>query len=378
MTVALVAGTRPELIKLAPVYRALQKLPGAPEPKLIAVGQQRDLVPPHLLEIGIEPSHRVCLKTDNVDNGLSTVLGDMITAIGPVLDATNPKMVLVQGDTTTALAATLAAFYEGYPVGHVEAGLRTNKLYAPFPEEGNRRLISRFAVLHFAPTASAVENLRRENITEGVSLTGNTIVDDLYDLYDEPLNTGLLKVLVTCHRREGWFTFLPEMAMAAKNLDPKRFSVFWPLHPNPGVRATVRSCCENAGHVLLQDPLDRREFVEALSECDVVVTDSGGVIEEAVSLEKPVLILREETERPESIECGLGSLVSCDDLIKGRLGSLIEEAATRRIDPEMRQPFGDGHAGERIAKIVADYLATSDTKREPTTLKLCERPSPRS
>lgn len=354
--VALIVGTRPEVVKLAPVCHALDA-DDRVDVEVVAVCQQPALLEKHLSDEALCPTWTLPLQreTGSLSELLAEALGMLdswLTESGP------PDLVLVQGDTTTALAGALAAFHRGVPVGHVEAGLRTDDPCRPFPEEMNRRLISRIALLHFAPTRRAWHRLNYERGKGGVHMTGNTVVDALAGLLARPapqlpsVPADYRKVaLVTCHRREGWDSYLPALVDALARLEG--WFVIWPVHPNPLVQEQAGRLLA-APHVHTHTPVDRAELVHLIDLCDVVLTDSGGIIEEACSLETPVLILRQETERGEALDCGLGKLVTVEQL--SDLGELLDRAQHWTLDPAWPHPFGDGHAGVRIAELVASFL----------------------
>jgi UDP-N-acetylglucosamine 2-epimerase (non-hydrolysing) len=279
----------------------------------------------------------------------------------------SPQMVLVQGDTTTAFAAALAAFYHQIPVGHVEAGLRTNNLYNPYPEEANRRLISQLCQLHFAPTSQAVENLKQSGVVGEIHHTGNTVIDALLSVAktQPQLNITNLNLqqyrllLATVHRRENWGEPLQSIAESFLQILDK-FSdtaLLLPLHRNPTVREPLKAILGNHPRVFLTEPLDYAELVAAINYCYLLLTDSGGLQEEAPSLGKPVLVLRETTERPEAVTAGTAKLVGTETVnIVNAATELLSDLDSYNRMANAINPFGDGHAAKRIVEIIKDYF----------------------
>ena len=357
-TVAVVFGTRPEAIKMAPVVRALRSAPGL-RPAVWVTGQHRQMLDQILDTFGITPD----IDLDVMEPGQR--LADR-----------RPELLLVQGDTTTAFAAALTAFYHRVPVGHVEAGLRTGNLYSPWPEEANRVLITRLAALHFPPTAAARDNLLRDGVpADRVHLTGNTVIDAL--LYtveqierDPPAVPGLPPevmagpdrlVLITGHRRENFGPSFEAICRAiaelARQFPDVRF--VYPVHLNPNVRGPVGRILGDGAlaNVHLLDPLPYREFLALFRRATVVLSDSGGVQEEAPSLGKPVLLMRDTTERPEAVEVGAVKLVGADfDRIVAETTRLLTDPAAYRAMTGAANPYGDGRAAERIADACTRYL----------------------
>jgi UDP-N-acetylglucosamine 2-epimerase (non-hydrolysing) len=278
-----------------------------------------------------------------------------------------PRLIIVQGDTTTAFAATLAAFYQKIPVGHVEAGLRTDDLFNPYPEEANRRLISQLAQLNFAPTSLAVEHLQRSGIVGEIHNTGNTVIDALLTVAKRQpqcevngLDWGKYRTLLaTVHRRENWGEPLRDIAAGFVQILDKfpDTALLLPLHRNPTVREPLQELLGNHPRVFLTEPLDYAELVGAIARCYLLLTDSGGLQEEAPSLGKPVLVLRKTTERPEAIEAGTAKLVGTNsNEIVAAASELLSDAGTYEAMATAINPFGDGHAAERIVEIVKSYF----------------------
>lgn len=364
--VAVVLGTRPEAIKLAPVIVQLRRRPDM-EVFVIHTGQHRDLVDPVLKLFEITPDVHVDLMLPGQE--LPSLAGRALGLIAAILREASPDFVLVQGDTSSAMAGALAAFYCRIPVGHVEAGLRSFDKYLPFPEEINRRIISVVSDVHFAPTPRARDNLSREAIDPGsVTVTGNTIVDALNSVTESrhfaevglpvrPLAARLL--LVTLHRRESWGSAVDRMAATMREALERHPDVWllFPMHPNPVVRADVFRHLSGHPRAALVEPLDYLTFIRALTSSCAVATDSGGVQEEASVLGKPVLILRDVTERPEAIEGGNGLLVGTSpEAIRTAIDAIFGDDARRDAMSQPSTLFGDGQASERIAKHLSSWL----------------------
>jgi UDP-N-acetylglucosamine 2-epimerase (non-hydrolysing) len=363
--VAIVYGTRPEAIKIAPLYRSLVEDPRF-LPVLISTGQHRDM----LREI-----HDWFAMSPHLDLGLMTtgqtlegLTARVIEALTPYLRTLRPDAVVVHGDTTTSTAGALAARYAGVPVVHLEAGLRTGDLHSPFPEELNRRLTGVMADLHLAPTAAARENLVREGVPEDqVVVTGNTVIDALLHTasrrapVEDPLVAAAQRdashlVVATLHRRESFGEPLREVAEGLRELLHRfpRMRVVLPLHPNPQVRASIGPVVDLEPRFVLCEPLPYPQFVSLLRGSDLIVTDSGGIQEEAPSLNVPVLVARESTERPEAVAAGTAVLVgtSAARLVQEATRLLSDESAYRQM-ARVPNPFGDGQAAERSVLAIA-------------------------
>ncbi len=349
----LIVGTRPEVIKLRPVYRELLRRPEAGLPRVISTGQSPGLLALHLGEIGADLPLTFALPLPPEVEGrepdaLGVLLAPMLRELTSWWHTSRPDLVMVQGDTLSALAGALVAAQEGLPVVHVEAGLRSGRLDRPYPEEVCRRLIAELASLHCAPTPKAAETLKREQVRGRILMTGNPGVDALYFdgrglPFAQTPKVGC--VLVTCHRREGWDEILPALVAAMGELAQHPLPIVWPLHPNPRVQAAVKPLrsCQRVG---LVPPLPRRAFLELLSRAAVVLTDSGGVIEEAITLGIPTVILREETERPEALDCGRGILCPLADL--PRLPEIVLSLLRKEAPRVPQTCFGEGRAAEHI------------------------------
>lgn len=360
--VAVVMGTRPEAIKMAPVVHALRKQTSRFETIVLATAQHRQMLDQVLSIFRIDPD--VDLDLMRPDQSLSELAARVLKKMDVTLRELQPDLLLVQGDTTTVLATALAAFHLGVPVAHVEAGLRSHDLRNPFPEEMNRRLTSVLTAVHLAPTSLAADELRRERIDSArIAVTGNTVVDALHQLLREPFDVagtpladlpcdGRL-LLVTSHRRESWGQDLENTCLALRDLI-ERFPdlrVVYPVHLNPNVRTTVMELLGNASRIHLTEPLDYLTFINLMRRSYLILTDSGGVQEEAPSLGKPLLVLRKLTERPEAFQAGLSKVVgnSREIIVKEASLLLQDEAAYRRMLAS-ENPFGDGRAADRIVR----------------------------
>lgn len=351
-----VYGTRPEAIKMAPVVAALGRRPAAFSLTVCATGQHREMLDQVQELFGLRPDLDLGLmRHDQTLNGLSA---GALEAMDGVLAAVRPDWLLVQGDTTTAMTAALAAFHRGVRVGHVEAGLRTGDLRHPFPEEANRRIVDLLADALFAPTERSWDALLAEGCSpERVHVVGNTVIDALQGLrQDTPETPERPEVLITVHRRESFGAPLREIFGAIRRLAEAFPEVAWvyPVHRNPNVRGPAFEILGGLANLELHDPFDYRELVHHLARCRFVLTDSGGIQEEAPTFGKPVLVLRETTERPEGVEAGIAKLVGVDG------ERIFAEAARLLTSPEAYRemalavnPYGDGRAAERIAAILA-------------------------
>jgi UDP-N-acetylglucosamine 2-epimerase (non-hydrolysing) len=377
MTVLLCMGTRPEVIKMAPVVKALA-VRGL-HPVVMHTGQHDDMVWPLYDFFGIVPAHTIQLQRSKP--GLAELSAELLREIDRVITLAKPRAMLVHGDTTSAAMGALAAFYRQIPVGHVEAGLRSGSKEEPFPEEMNRQLIGRIAQWHFAPTEGAVQSLAREGTTEHVVQVGNTVVDAAQWAASrlqasDPGNSAQSTarqwyvrggceqlIVVTAHRRENWGAPMQDVIRAVVQLlsANHRLAIVWPVHPNPIVKDAVTQAHAAADESLrrrwhLTPPLHYPELIDLMRSCDFLLTDSGGIQEEAVALQKPVLILRNVTERPEVLACGLGQLVGTDtQAIVMAVQNLLATIALQEIKP-VKNPFGNGTAGVQIAQFLAKAL----------------------
>jgi UDP-N-acetylglucosamine 2-epimerase (non-hydrolysing) len=362
--VSIILGTRPEAIKLAPVIQAFKACPTF-DTQVILTGQHREMVDQVMALFALTPDHDLAIMQPN--QSLSDITYLTLRGLEALFQTLQPRLVLVQGDTTTAFAAALAAFYQKIPVGHVEAGLRTDDLYNPFPEEANRRLVSQITQLHFAPTALAVEHLERSGVLGKIYQTGNTVIDALLKMAahqpacDVPnLEWGKYRVLLsTVHRRENWGEPLQAIAHSfLKILEAfPDTALLLPLHRNPTVREPLQAMLGKHPRVFLTEPLDYAALIGAMQRCYLLLTDSGGLQEEAPSLGKPVLVLRETTERPEATMAGTAKLVGTDpDRVLAAASELLSDTAAYQTMAMAVNPFGKGDSAEQILTIVKDHF----------------------
>ena len=353
---------------MAPVIGAIERRASLFHQIVVTTGQHREMLDQVLAAFAITPD--VDLGLMRPDHSIGGFAGRAMTALTDLFADLRPDAILIQGDTTTVLCAALAAFWQGIPLGHVEAGLRSHDRRQPFPEELNREVAGLAAHLHFAPTARARDNLLREKVAaERVFVTGNTIVDalgmlDLAGSFSEPaldeVDFGARRViLVTAHRRENHGPPMEAICQALRTLTERHadVQVVFPVHLNPRVRGVVMRELGTTPRVLLTDPLDYDDVLRVMSRCHLILTDSGGIQEEAPSFGKPVLVLREVTERLEAVEAGMSKLVGTDaDRIVAETSLLLDDAAAYRAMSEGDNPFGDGHAGERIVSILEAHV----------------------
>ncbi|WP_413171882.1 non-hydrolyzing UDP-N-acetylglucosamine 2-epimerase [Anabaena azotica] len=362
--VGIILGTRPEAIKLASVIQVFQSSPDF-ELQVILTGQHREMVAQVMQLFHLQADWN--LEIMQPKQSLNDITCRSLQGLEALFIEQNLDLVIVQGDTTTAFAAALAAFYQKIPVGHVEAGLRTDDLFNPYPEEANRRLISQITQLHFAPTSLAVENLQASGVLGEIHLTGNTVIDALLNVAatnpacDIPgLNWGEYRtILATVHRRENWGEPLQAIAQSfLQILDHfPDTALLLPLHKNPTVREPLQQLLGNHPRIFLTEPLDYGELVGAIGRSHLILTDSGGLQEEAPSLGKPVLVLRDTTERPEAVSAGTAKLVGTQtESIVTAASELLSNPAAYTAMANAINPFGDGHAAERILEIVKNYL----------------------
>lgn len=379
--ILLVFGTRPEAIKMAPLVKKLQQMPEEFQTVVCVTGQHREMLDQVLRLFDITPEYDLNIMKPNQD--LYDITSRILLGMRDVLKEVQPDIVLVHGDTTTSMAAALAAFYQQIPVGHVEAGLRTGNIYSPWPEEMNRLITGRITTHHFSPTPLAKENLLREHVNEKqIIVTGNTVIDALQMVVERLKNDELLAnevaakinqmgydvqrldgirrmVLITGHRRENFGEGFLNICHAIKHLAEQYQDVdfVYPMHLNPNVRKPVLEILgEKAENVFLIEPLDYLPFVYMMQHSTLILTDSGGVQEEAPGLGKPVLVMRDTTERPEAVEAGTVLLVGTNrEKIEQGVSMLLEDAETYRRMSEAVNPYGDGLACERIIK----YLLNS-------------------
>lgn len=379
----LVFGTRPEAIKMAPLIREFQKNKNSFETIVCVTGQHREMLDQVLRIFDIIPDYDLNIMKNGQD--LYDVTARVLLGMRDVLEKCHPDLVLVHGDTTTSTAVAIAAFYQQIPVAHVEAGLRTYNIYSPWPEELNRQLTSRIAEYNFAPTQLSCENLLKENVNKDkIFVTGNTVIDALYWVVDKikndtsldnTLKETLLKagydvdrltkgkklVLITGHRRENFGDGFVKMCIAIRDLKNKYSEVdfVYPMHLNPNVRKPIHETfgkdLDNLGNMFFIEPLEYLSFVYLMEKSFIVLTDSGGVQEEAPSLGKPVLVMRDTTERPEALSAGTVKLVGTNyDMIVNEVSALIDDDAVYEQMSKAVNPYGDGWACSRIVKILKD------------------------
>lgn len=369
MRVLSVFGTRPEAIKMAPVVSKLRER-GDVDARVCVTGQHRSMLDEVLRTFGVRPDYDLAVMKPG--QTLADVTSGVLLGLQPVLCDFRPDWVVVQGDTTTTMAAALAAFYERIPVAHVEAGLRTGQMYNPWPEEANRKISCVLASRHYPPTEQARRNLLREGVAEGdILVTGNTVIDALLSVVDRIRSSRDMErslrasfpwlqerrklVLVTGHRRESFGTGFRDICAAISSIANRNdLDIVYPVHLNPNVREPVFSTLGGRGNIHLIEPLDYVSFVYLMSRCHLILTDSGGIQEEAPALGKPVLVMRETSERMEAVQAGVAKLVTTSpDRIVAEVTRLVEDAAAYEAMSRAANPFGDGFAAE---KIVSDLM----------------------
>jgi UDP-N-acetylglucosamine 2-epimerase (non-hydrolysing) len=377
--VLVVFGTRPEAVKMAPLVKQLEARGDLFETRVCVTAQHRMMLDQILDAFDIRPHYDLDIMTGGQD--LYGITTHVLTGIRPVLKEFEPDTVLIQGDTTTTFATALAAYYERIDVGHVEAGLRTGDIYSPYPEEVNRQLTTRLSKYHFAPTLLNRDNLLKENVdAENITVTGNTVIDALMMVVARLANdrqrrdrvtenirrAGLAReilassdkmVLVTGHRRESFGAGFVGICEAIRDLANKHadVAIVYPVHLNPNVREPVEKILSNIDNVHLLEPLPYEEFIHLMNKAYLLLTDSGGIQEEAPALAKPVLVMRENTERPEAVEAGTARLVGTDRAeIVARAEELLTDPSAYRRMATATNPYGDGTAAEKIVRYLAD------------------------
>ncbi|MEB3352527.1 MAG: UDP-N-acetylglucosamine 2-epimerase (non-hydrolyzing) [Cyanobacteriota bacterium] len=362
--VTIVLGTRPEAIKLAPVIRAFQAADDF-QTRVVLTGQHREMVSQVMQLFDLTAERDLALMAPN--QTLTHVTTATLEGLRQEFSEHRPDLVIVQGDTTTAFASALAAFYEQIPVGHVEAGLRTDNLFDPFPEEANRRLVSQITLLHFAPTTQAAANLRSSGVVGEIEVTGNTVIDALLQMaattpvLDVPgleLGQGRL-ILATVHRRENWGDRLQQIGQGFRAVLDRHpdTRLLLPLHRNPTVREPLQALLGDHPRAFLVEPLDYDGLVAAMAASSLLLTDSGGLQEEAPALGKPVLVLRRTTERPEAVEAGTARLIGTDsEAILRETSRLLDDPAAYAAMARAHNPFGDGRASGRIVALAQRFL----------------------
>jgi UDP-N-acetylglucosamine 2-epimerase (non-hydrolysing) len=382
MKVLVVFGTRPEAVKCAPVVKELQARPEF-EVLVCVTAQHRQILDQVLELVDIVPDFDLHLM--RAKPTLTQLTTDVLTGLSEVIEQTRPDRILVQGDTTTAMVAGLAGLYFKVPVGHIEAGLRTGDILSPWPEEANRRIVATLADLHFAPTSHARANLVAENIPpDKIVVTGNTVIDALYDIrrrldairftntalesiFEWLERTNRRLILLTFHRREKWGDGVSDVCRIARAVaDRGDVQIVYPVHPNPHVRVPVQAALSGHDGISLIEPLDYLSFVDLLGRCDLILSDSGGLQEEAAALSKPLLVLRDKTERPEGIAAGSARLVGTDPAhVIAEVERLLDDPAACKAMSSARNPYGDGHAAKRIVATIGEHggIATMEASR---------------
>lgn len=372
--IAFVFGTRPEAIKMVPVILEMKKYHDMFEPMVIVTGQHREMLDQVLSIFGIKPDYDLAIMEKG--QTLSGILTKAIQGLEEIFLRERPDMVLVQGDTSTTFAAALAAFYHRIPVGHIEAGLRTGNKYSPFPEEINRTLTGHLATIHFAPTEISVGNLLKEGIDrKQILLSGNTVIDALqkiavkdFDLASLGLEIAANKkmILVTTHRRENWGMPLKNTCQAIKTIAEKyadQVQFVIPVHKNPIVQESVQQILAEVPNVKLIEPVDYEPFVHLMKRSDIILTDSGGIQEEAPSLGKPVLVLRDTTERPEAVTAKTVKIVGTNpETIIKETELLLTDEKEYQLMSKANNPYGDGKASERIILRLLNLFGFVDKK----------------
>ncbi|MNK87958.1 UDP-N-acetylglucosamine 2-epimerase [compost metagenome] len=357
-------GTRPEAIKMAPVILALKQQPWA-DVKVLATAQHRNMLDQVLNFFGITPDFDLDIMQPN--QALTTLTARLLLELDKVLLAEKPDVVLAQGDTTTVMTMSLACFYHRIPFGHVEAGLRTWDIQNPFPEEANRVIAGRLTRWHFAPTESSRQNLLKEGVADtDITVTGNTVIDALLMTASKELEIGIelpedkRLILVTSHRRENFGEPFRNICRALRTIAEKNpdVQVLYPVHPNPNVKDVAIELLGDCANIKLCDPLDYAPFIAAMKRAYLIISDSGGVQEEAPALAKPVLVLRDETERPEAVEMGVVKLVGPNyDKIVNEAQILLDDPAAYKAVARGISPYGDGKGSERIVAVLKEHFA---------------------
>lgn len=366
---AFIFGTRPEAIKLCPVILHLQSQPSKFQARVCVTAQHRHMLDQVLAAFNVTPDYDLDLMLPGQSLFQST--SRILNGLEPVLAAENPDLVIVQGDTTSTFCGALAAFYRQIPVAHVEAGLRTGDMRQPFPEEMNRVLTGRLSALHFASTEQAAANLRREGVDPStIAVTGNTGIDAVlfvrdgllsghFETPDWPgLDPSKRLILVTAHRRESFGPGFERICSALAELSHQDgVQIVYPVHPNPNVQDPVNRILQNEPNILLIEPLSYVSFVDLMRRAYLIITDSGGIQEEGPSLGKPILVLREKTERPEAVQAGTAKLVGTDQRkIVGEAVELLENSKMYEAMTRVHNPYGDGRASHRISELIGSFF----------------------
>lgn len=378
VTVMTIFGTRPEAIKMAPLALELQKRPGI-RALCCVTAQHREMLDSVLEIFKLRPDYDLNIMQPR--QTLSTITSKCLTGMDDVLNEAKPDLVLVHGDTSTTFAGALAAFYHQIPVGHVEAGLRTYDKWSPFPEEMNRKMVGAIADLHFCPTVANQKNLQRENITQGVFLTGNTVIDALqttvvkdFTFAEDILNNldyeNRKVILVTCHRRENYGQPMTNIMTALRRIADAfpEVELVYPVHLSPVVQEAAHKYLDNHPRIHLIAPLAVDEMHNLMARCHLVMTDSGGLQEEAPALGKPVLVLRKETERPEAVEAGTVKLAGVEEeVIFSMASELLTNPAAYQAMAHAVNPYGDGQACRRIADAIEWHFGLRSEAPDPFT-----------
>lgn len=362
-------GTRPEAIKMAPIIQEMERHKSEIDSVICVTAQHREMLDSVLDTFHITPDYDLNIMKKG--QTLDSVTGTILHGLNNILDREKPDMVLVHGDTTTTFASALSAFYHKIPVGHVEAGLRTHNLYSPYPEEANRQMVGTIAELHFTPTMQSLKNLLQENKDpEKIYVTGNTAIDALRTTVKKEYDSAALRwagdariILLTAHRRENWGEPLKRVFTAVNKITEKYpdVRVIYPCHMNPAVRGLADEMFANNDHVRVIEPLEVTDFHNLIKKSYLVLTDSGGIQEEGPSLGKPVLVVRETTERPEGVEAGTLKLLgtSTENIVKQVSRLLDDEIEYERMS-KAENPYGDGHASERIVNAIVRYFRNKE------------------
>ena len=362
-------GTRPEAIKMAPIIQEMERHKSEIDSVICVTAQHREMLDSVLDTFQITPDYDLNIMKKG--QTLDSVTGTILHGLNDILDREKPDMVLVHGDTTTTFASALSAFYHKIPVGHVEAGLRTHNLYSPYPEEANRQMVGTIAELHFTPTMQSLKNLLQENKDpEKIYVTGNTAIDALRTTVKKEYDSAALRwagdariILLTAHRRENWGEPLKRVFTAVNKITEKYpdVRVIYPCHMNPAVRGLADEMFANNDHVRVIEPLEVTDFHNLIKKSYLVLTDSGGIQEEGPSLGKPVLVVRETTERPEGVEAGTLKLLgtSTENIVKQVSRLLDDEIEYERMS-KAENPYGDGHASERIVNAIVRYFRNKE------------------
>jgi UDP-N-acetylglucosamine 2-epimerase (non-hydrolysing) len=372
--ILIVFGTRPEAIKMAPLVKEFRKHSDVFDVRVCVTAQHRQMLDQVLELFGIVPEYDLDLMKKEQD--LYSITTDILTNLKAILEEFRPDMTFVHGDTTTTFATSLATFYQKLNVSHIEAGLRTNDIYSPYPEEMNRQLTTKLSKYHFAPTNESKENLLKDNVDESnILVTGNSVIDSLLYVVDtinnnkniedkikESLNIDIQDkkiILLTCHRRENFGKNIVSICQAIKEIADKNqdIQIIYPVHLNPNIQKPVYEILSNIDNIKLIKPLDYEEFVYMMNKAYMILTDSGGVQEEAPSLGKPVLVLRENTERPEAIKAGVLKLVGTNkDNIVNSVQLLLDDEKLYSTMAKANNPYGDGKASQRVVEFMKEHI----------------------